>query len=64
MGHDWPENHADCCVIAICFEMLGQFDDALSAYRPADAPLGGDALLALGRLQPFVDKPQVQEPCS
>lgn len=48
--------------LAICFEMLGQFEDALSAYRPADAPLRGDALIALGRLQPFVDEPQVAQP--
>jgi tetratricopeptide (TPR) repeat protein len=45
--------------LAICFELLGQFEDALDAYRPADAALRGDALLALGRLQPFLDEPNV-----
>ena len=34
--------------LAICFEMLGQFDDAIAAYRPADAALRGDALIAPG----------------
>jgi tetratricopeptide (TPR) repeat protein len=48
--------------LAICFEMLGQFEDALEAYRPADAALRGDALIALGRLQPFVDQPQAAHP--
>lgn len=48
--------------LAICFELLGQFDDALNAYRPADAPLRGDALLALGRLQLFRDQPQAAQP--
>jgi tetratricopeptide (TPR) repeat protein len=45
--------------LAICFELLGQFEDALDAYRPADAALRGDALLALGRLEPFLDEPNV-----
>src|SRR6185369_4076149 len=27
--------------LAICCEMLGQFDDALRLYRPEDAALGG-----------------------
>ncbi len=40
--------------LAICFEMLGQFEDALDAYPASDAPLRGDALLALGRLEPFL----------
>ena len=48
--------------LAICFEMLGQFDDAIACYRPADAALRGDALIALGRLQPFVDLPQAPHP--
>ena len=48
--------------LAICFEMLGQFEDAIAAYRPADAALAGDALIALGRLQPFVDVPQAAHP--
>lgn len=48
--------------LAICFEMLGQFDDAIAAYRPADAALRGDALIALGRLQPFLDEPNAPHP--
>ena len=48
--------------LAICFELLGQFDDAIETYRPADAALRGDALIALGRLQPFIDQPQAAHP--
>jgi hypothetical protein len=48
--------------LAICFELLGQFDDALAAYRGGDAPLRGDALLALGRLHPLLDQPQAAHP--
>ncbi len=48
--------------LAICFELLGQFDDALACYRGADAPLRGDALIALGRLGPLLDQPQVSHP--
>lgn len=48
--------------LAICFEMLGQFADAMDAYRPADAALRGDALIALGHLQPFVEAPQAAHP--
>jgi hypothetical protein len=48
--------------LAICFEMLGQFADAIDVYRPADAALRGDALIALGRLQPLVDEPQAAQP--
>jgi hypothetical protein len=48
--------------LAICLEMLGQFDEALDVYRPADAALRGDALLALGRLQPILDTPRVPAP--
>ncbi len=48
--------------LAICFELLGQFDDAIATYRPADTALRGDALIALGRLQPFVDQPQAAHP--
>jgi tetratricopeptide (TPR) repeat protein len=48
--------------LAICLEMLGQFDDALAAYRPADAPLRGDALLALGRLGPLLETARVPAP--
>jgi hypothetical protein len=31
-------------------------------YRAADAPLRGDALIALGRVQPFLDQPQAAHP--
>ncbi|MCS7046035.1 MAG: hypothetical protein NZO58_06740, partial [Gemmataceae bacterium] len=48
--------------LAICHEMLGLFEEALALYRPADAPLRGDALLALGRLQPLLDQPHVGPP--
>ena len=48
--------------LAMCFEMLGQFEEAIETYRPVDAPLCGDALIALGRLQPFLDTPQVPQP--
>jgi hypothetical protein len=40
--------------LAICFEMQGDFASALAVYRQADAPLRGDALIALGRLDPLL----------
>jgi tetratricopeptide (TPR) repeat protein len=48
--------------LAICFEMMGQFEDALAAYRETDAALRGDALIALGRLAPLLDRPIVPHP--
>ncbi len=48
--------------LAICLEMLGQFDDALAAYRETDAALRGDALIALGRLGPLLDQPRAATP--
>jgi hypothetical protein len=48
--------------LAICFELLGQFDEALAAYRPADAALRGDALIALGRLGPLLEQAQAPAP--
>jgi tetratricopeptide (TPR) repeat protein len=48
--------------LAICFELLGRFADALEAYRDADYALRGDALLALGRLEPLLAQPQVAPP--
>jgi hypothetical protein len=48
--------------LAICLEMLGRFDDALAVYREPDAALGGDALIALGRLEPLLDRPQAVHP--
>ncbi len=48
--------------LAICFEMLGQFEDALLAYREEDAALRGDALIALGQLGPLLEQPLVPPP--
>jgi tetratricopeptide (TPR) repeat protein len=48
--------------LAICFEMLGQFDEAIAAYRPDDAALQGDALIAVARLQPLLERPSVPHP--
>lgn len=48
--------------LAICHELLGQFAEALALYRAEDAPLRGDALLALGRLQPLLEQPQAAHP--
>jgi hypothetical protein len=48
--------------LAICFELLGHFDEALAAYCAADQPLRGDALLALGRLQPLLEQTQAPHP--
>ena len=48
--------------LAISFELLGQFEDALAAYREADAALRGDALLALGQLGPLLEQPSVPPP--
>jgi hypothetical protein len=48
--------------LAICLEMLGQFEDALEVYRPADAALCGDALIALGRLQPLLNHATMPAP--
>lgn len=48
--------------LAICLEMLGQFEDAIEIYRPQDEALRGDALIALGQLTPILDKPQMPAP--
>jgi hypothetical protein len=48
--------------LAICLEMLGQYEDALAVYRERDAALRGDALIALGRLDPLLEQPQAQHP--
>jgi hypothetical protein len=42
--------------------MLGQFGEALEVYRPADAALRGDALIALGKLQPLLEQETVPHP--
>jgi hypothetical protein len=48
--------------LAICAEMLGQFDEALDIYRPQDGALRGDALIALGRLDAIRRQEQVPHP--
>jgi hypothetical protein len=48
--------------LAVSLEMLGRFDEVLPIYREADAPLRGDALLALGRLEPILTLPQAPHP--
>ncbi len=48
--------------LAICLEMLGRFDDALAAYREPDAALRGDALIALGRLGPLLERREAAHP--
>jgi hypothetical protein len=48
--------------LAICLELLGDFEDALAVYRDADAPLRGDALIALGRFGPLLEQPQARHP--
>jgi hypothetical protein len=48
--------------LAICFELLGQYEDALAAYRPDDEALRGDALIALGRLQPLLAQERIGGP--
>src|SRR5205823_5250428 len=48
--------------LAVCLEMLGRFEEALPVHRESDAPLRGDALLALGRLEPILTRPQVPHP--
>jgi hypothetical protein len=48
--------------LAISFELLGEFEEALAAYREADAPLRGDALIALGQLRPLLEQAHVPHP--
>jgi tetratricopeptide (TPR) repeat protein len=48
--------------LAICFELLGQYEDALAAYPSADAPLRGDALIALGQLDPILNQEHAASP--
>ncbi|MGF1581662.1 MAG: hypothetical protein ACFCD0_20225 [Gemmataceae bacterium] len=48
--------------LAICCELLGDFRQALQTYTPADAALRGDALLALGDLEPLLRVEQMAEP--
>jgi tetratricopeptide (TPR) repeat protein len=48
--------------LAICFELLGQFEEALATYRESDAALRGDALIALGRLGPLLTQEYAAAP--
>jgi hypothetical protein len=48
--------------LAICLEMLGQFEDAIDVYRPEDAALAGDALIAHGKLEPLLERENVPSP--
>ena len=48
--------------LAICLEMLGFFEEAVTLYRGADAPLRGDALIALGRLPPLLQEARPPHP--
>ncbi|GIW82526.1 MAG: hypothetical protein KatS3mg105_4333 [Gemmatales bacterium] len=48
--------------LAVCLEMLGDFADAIEAYREEDAVLRGDALIATGRLSPFLDERRPPHP--
>jgi hypothetical protein len=48
--------------LAISLEMLGQFTEALDVYRPADAALRGDALLALGQIEPILAQESMPHP--
>jgi hypothetical protein len=48
--------------LAISLELLGQYEEALTVYRPADAPLRGDALLARGELEPLLRTERVGGP--
>jgi hypothetical protein len=57
----WP-GFARWRSLAICLEMLGQFTEALEVYRPEDAALRGDALLALGRVGPLLETAQMPAP--
>jgi hypothetical protein len=57
----WP-GFARYRSLAICLEMLGRFDDALAAYRERDAALRGDALIALGRLEPLLERREAAHP--
>ncbi|MBV9124372.1 MAG: ATP-binding protein, partial [Planctomycetes bacterium] len=57
----WSGFHHDRS-LAICLELLGSYDEALAAYREEDAPLRGDALIALGRLEPLLEEQRPPHP--
>ncbi len=48
--------------LAMCCELLGDFRQALQTYRTTDAALLGDALLALGDLEPLLKVEQMPQP--
>jgi hypothetical protein len=48
--------------LAIDFELLSDFDDALPVYRTSDAALRGDALLALGRITTILESKNADHP--
>ena len=48
--------------LAIALEMLGRYEEALAVYRPADAGLRGDALIALGRFAEIAAQETVPAP--
>jgi hypothetical protein len=50
--------------LAICLEMLGQYEEALEVYAsvPANTALCGDALIALGRLGPLLAQARAGAP--
>jgi hypothetical protein len=48
--------------LAVCLEMLGHYEVAIDVYRAEDAPLRGDALIALGRLGPLLQQEQAPHP--
>lgn len=48
--------------LAIASELLGDWESALELYRGADAPLRGDALIAMGRLEPLLGDTSVPQP--
>jgi hypothetical protein len=45
--------------LAISFELMGDYEAALGLYRGDDVALRGDALIALGRLQPLLEQTHV-----
>ena len=45
--------------LAISCELMGDYEGALELYRGEDVALRGDALIALGRLEPLLEQTQV-----
>jgi hypothetical protein len=57
----WPQ-FRHWRALAVCLELLGAYDEALGVYREVDAPLRGDALIALGRLAPILQQEHAPPP--